>query len=128
MRSELGVAPEADHLDPDPHLLDGPDGGGEVAVAGDDDRDVEVSGRLHHVDDELDVEVGLDLAVAVLANVLADDLEAVPVEERVEVALVLVLRSRPVRRRPARGVAAGGGDFRRRSRSMSTPSALAEPR
>ena len=72
-----GVAAEADDLDPDAHLLDGPDGRGEVAVAGDDDRDIQVPGGLHHVDDELDVEVRLDLAVAVLADVLAHHLVAV---------------------------------------------------
>ena len=74
------------------HLLDGADGRGEIAVARHDDRDIEVPRRLHHVDDELDVEVGLDLAVAVLADVLADDLVAVPAQEVMEVALVLVLR------------------------------------
>ena len=58
------VAAEADDLDPDAHLLDGPDRRGEVPVARHDDRDVEVPGGLHHVDDELDVEVRLDLAVA----------------------------------------------------------------
>ena len=95
IRSETGVAAEADDLDADAHLLDGADGRGEVAVAGHDDGDVEVPGRLHHVDDELDVEVRLDLAVAVLADVLADDLVAVAAQEVVELALVLVLRVQP---------------------------------
>ena len=72
-----GVAPEADHLAADAHLLDRPDRRREVAVARHDDRHVEVAGRLHQVDHELDVEVGLDLAVAVLADVLADDLVVV---------------------------------------------------
>ena len=91
IRSRGRVAAEADDLDADAHLLDGPDGRGEVAVARHDDRDVEVPGGLHHVDDELDVEVGLDLAVAVLADVLADDLVVVPRQEGMEVALVLVV-------------------------------------
>ena len=69
--------------------------GREVAVAGHDDRDVEVAGGLHQVDDQLDVEVRLDLAVAVLADVLADDLVVVPREEGVEVALVLVVGVEP---------------------------------
>ena len=86
-----GVAAEADDLDADALLLDRADGRREVTVAGDDDRDVEVSGRLHHVDDQLDVEVRLDLAVAVLADVLADDLVVAPAQEVVEVALVLVV-------------------------------------
>ncbi|MFN8629324.1 MAG: hypothetical protein U0838_03100 [Chloroflexota bacterium] len=85
------VAAERDHLDPHAHLLDGADGRGEVAVARHDDRDVEVSRGLHHVDDEFDVEVGLDLAVAVLPDVLAHHLVVVAGEELVEVALVLVL-------------------------------------
>ena len=76
IRSDDGVAAEADDLAADAHLLDGADGRGEVAVARHDDGDVEVSRGLHHVDDELDVEVGLDLAVAVLADVLAHDLVA----------------------------------------------------
>ena len=50
-----GVPAEADDLDPDAHLLDGPDGRREVAVAGHDDGDVQVASGLHHVDDELDV-------------------------------------------------------------------------
>ena len=90
-----GVAAEADDLDADALLLDRADGRREVAVAGDDDRDVQVPGRLHHVDDELDVEVGLDLAVAVLADVLADDLVVAAAQEVVEVALVLVVRVEP---------------------------------
>jgi hypothetical protein len=65
-------------------------------VARHDDRDVQVPGRLHHVDDELDVEVGLDLAVAVLADVLADDLVAVAAQEVMEVPLVLVVGVQPV--------------------------------
>ncbi len=87
-----GVAAEADDLAADAHLLDGPDGRGEVTVARHDDGDVQVPRGLHHVDDELDVEVGLDLAVAVLADVLADDLVAVPAQEVMEVPLVLVVR------------------------------------
>src|SRR4029453_11417709 len=85
------VAAEADDLDPDAHLLDGADRRREVAVPRHDDRDVEVAGGLHEVDDELDVEVGLDLAVAVLADVLADDLVVVPRQEGAEVALVFVI-------------------------------------
>ena len=81
-----------DDLDAHAHLLDGTDGRSEVAVARHDDRDVEVPGGLHHVDDELDVEVRLDLAVAVLPDVLAHDLVAAPAEEVVEVPLVLVVR------------------------------------
>ena len=76
-----GIAAEADDFDTNPHLLDGTDGGGKVAVAADHDGHVEVPCRLHHVDDELDVEVGLDLAVAVLANVLAHDLVVVASQE-----------------------------------------------
>ena len=86
------VATEADDLDADALLLDRPDRRGEVAVTGHHDGDVEVPGRLHHVDDELDVEVRLDLAVAVLADVLAHDLVVAPAQEVVEVALVLVVR------------------------------------
>ena len=90
-----GVAAEADDLDADAHLLDGADGRREVAVAGHDDRDIEVPSRLHHVDDELDVEVGLDLAVAVFADVLADDLVPVAAKEVVEVPLILVVGVEP---------------------------------
>ena len=89
------VATEADDLDSDAHLLDRPDRRGEVPVARHDDRHVEVASRLHQVDDELDVEIGLDLAVAVLANVLADDLVLVPGQEGMKVALVLVVRVKP---------------------------------
>ncbi len=90
-----GVAPEADDLDADAHLLDGADGRGEVAVARDDDRDVEVPGGLHEVDHELDVQVGLDLPVTVLADVLAHDLVVVPGQELMELALVVVVRVQP---------------------------------
>src|SRR3972149_6628467 len=104
-----GVAAEADDLDPHAHLLHGPDGRREVPVAGDDDRDVEVLRGAHHVHDELDVEVRLDLAVAVLADVLADDLVAAACKEAVELALVLVLGVEP-----RVGVGAGEGPPRRR--------------
>ena len=86
-----GVAPEADHFDADAHFLDRTNGRRKVAVATHDDRDVQVPSGLHHVDDKFDVEVCLDLAVAVLANVLADDLVAVTGKERMEVALILVV-------------------------------------
>jgi hypothetical protein len=86
-----GVAPEADYFDADSHFLDRTDGWRKVPIATDDDRDVQVSGRLHHVDDKLDVEVRLDLAVAVLANVLAHDFVAVTGKEGMEVALILVV-------------------------------------
>ena len=88
--------------------------GREVAVAGDHDRDVEVPGGLHHVDDELDVEVGLDLAVAVLADVLADDLVAVAAQEVMEVPLVLVVRVQPGIGIRAHEVAPGRGRFEER--------------
>src|SRR4029077_11780274 len=104
-----GVAPEADDLAADAHLLDGADGGREVAVTGHDDRDVEVPGGLHHVHDELDIEVRLDLAVAVLADVLADDLVAVATQEVVEVALVLVIGIQACVCVCANQVAPGGG-------------------
>ena len=95
MRSELVLPRKLITSHADAHLLDRADGRREVAVAGNHDRDIEVPGRLHHVDDQLDVEVGLDLPVAVLADVLADDLVAVPREEGMEVALVLVVRVEP---------------------------------
>ena len=103
-----GVAAEADDLDADALLLDRPDGRREVAVARHDDGDVQVPGRLHHVDDELDVEVRLDLAVAVLADVLADDLVVAAAQEVVEVALVLVVRVEPGVCVGAHEVAPGG--------------------
>ena len=109
-----GVAAEADDLDADAHLLDGADGAGEVTVARHDDRDVEVARRLHHVDDELDVEVRLDAAVAVLADVLADDLVAVPRQEGVELALVVVLRVQPGVCVGADEIASGGGRLEQR--------------
>ncbi len=109
-----GVAAEAHDLDPDAHLLDGPDRGGEVAVTRDHDRDVEVAGGLHQVDDELDVEVRLDLAVAVLADVLADDLVVVPRQEGVEVALVLVVGVEPRVCVRADEIAPGGGRLEQR--------------
>ena len=69
--------------------------GREVSVAGDDDGDVDVLRHAHHVDDQLDVQVRLDAAVAVLADVLADHLVAGPRKEGMELALVLVLRVQP---------------------------------
>ena len=78
------------------------------------DGDVEVAGGLHQVDDELDVEVRLDLAVAVLADVLADDLVLVPREELVEVALVLVVRVEPGIGIRADEIASGGGRLQQR--------------
>ena len=96
----------------DAHLLDGADGRREVAVAGHDDRDVQVPGGLHHVDDELDVEVRLDLAVAVFADVLADDLVAVAAQEVMEVPLVLVVGVEPRIRIRAHDVATGSGRLR----------------
>ena len=109
-----GVAAEADDLDADALLLDGADGRGEVAVAGHDDGDVEVPGGLHHVDDELDVEVRLDLAVAVLADVLAHDLVVAAAQEVVEVALVLVVRIEAGIGVGAHEVAARGGRLEQR--------------
>ena len=87
---------------------------GEVAVARHDDGDVEVARGLHQVDDELDVEVRLDLAVAVLADVLADDLVLVAREELVEVALVLVVRVEPGIGIRADEIASGGGRLQQR--------------
>ena len=69
--------------------------GREVAVARDHHRDVQVAGGLHEVHHELDVEVGLDLPITVLADVLAHDLVVVARQELVELALVLVLRVEP---------------------------------
>ena len=109
-----GVAAEADDLDPDALLLDGADGRREVAVAGHHDSDVEVAGRLHHVDDQLDIEVRLDLAVAVLADVLADDLVVAPSQEVVEIALVLVVRVEARVRIGAHEIATGRGRLEER--------------
>ena len=109
-----GIAAEADDLDADTLLLDGADGRREVAVARHHDGDVEVASGLHHVDDQLDVEVRLDLAVAVLADVLADDLVVAPAQEVVEVALVLVVRVEPRVRVGAHQVAACRGRFEKR--------------
>ncbi len=86
-----GIAPEAHHLDTHAQLLDGADGGREVTVAGDHDRDVDVLRHAHQVDHELDVQVRLDPSVAVLADVLAHDLVAGATQEGVELPLVLVL-------------------------------------
>ena len=104
-----GVAAEADDLDADALLLDGADGRREVAVTGDDHGDVELLRHAHHVDDELDVEVGLDAAVAVLADVLADDLVAAARQEGMELALVLVLGVEAGVGVGAHEVATGGG-------------------
>ncbi len=90
-----GVAPEAHDLDTDAELLDGADGGREVAVARDHDRDVDVLGHAHHVHHELDVQVRLDAPVTVLADVLAHDLVAAAAKEGMELALVLVLGIQP---------------------------------
>ena len=109
-----GVAAEADDLDADAHLLHGPDGRREVAVTGDDDGDVQVLGGAHHVHDQLDVEVGLDLPVAVLADVLADDLVAAAGQEGVELALVLVVRVEARVGVRAHEVPAGGGRLQQR--------------
>ena len=61
-----------------------------------------------------DVEVRLDLAVAVLADVLADHLVLVAGEELVEVALVLVVRVEPGVGIRADEVASGGGRLQQR--------------
>ena len=63
----------------------------EVAVARNDDCDVELWRKAHKVDDEFDVEVRLEATVAVLANILADNLVVVAREEVVEGLLVLVV-------------------------------------
>ena len=114
IRSELVLPRKLMTSHADAHLLDGADGRREVAVARHDDRDVQVAGRLHQVDDELDVEVRLDLAVAVLADVLADDLVVVPRQERVELALVLVVRVQPGVGVGAHEIAPGGGRLQQR--------------
>ncbi len=114
IRSELVLPRKLMTSHADAHLLDGPDGRREVAVAGHDDRDVEVPGGLHHVDDELDVEVRLDLAVAVLADVLADDLVVAAAQEVVEVALVLVVGIEAGVGVRAHEVAAGRGRLQQR--------------
>ena len=105
------VAAEADDLDAHAHFLDGADGGREVAIARHDDGDVEVARGLHEVDHELDVKVGLDPAIAVLADVLADDLVAAPRQEGVKLALVVVLGVQPGVCVGAHEVAPGGGRF-----------------
>ena len=66
-------------------------------------------GETEHVDDQLDVQVRLDAAVAELADVLVNDLVAVLVEEVEELALVLVLRVEPGIGIGANEVAALGG-------------------
>jgi hypothetical protein len=73
-------------------LLHSRDGRGEVPVAGDHDSDVEFLTHAHHVDHQLDIEVGLDAPITVLADVLAHHLVAAAGEEGVELALVLILR------------------------------------
>ena len=75
---------------------------------------VEVARGLHQVHDELDVEVRLDLAVAVLADVLADHLVLVAGEELVEVALVLVVRVEPGVGVRADEIPSGGGRLQQR--------------
>ena len=90
-----GVRLEADDLAADTLVLERPDGGGEVAVAGHDDGDVHPIGQAEQVDDQLDVEVRLHPAVAELANVLDDRLVAVLGQEVDELALVLVFRVEP---------------------------------
>ena len=109
-----GVAAEADDLDADAHLLHGPDGRREVAVAGHDDRDVDVLRQAHQIDHEFDVQVRLDAAVAVLPDVLADDLVAAALEEVMEVALVVVLRIQAGVRVGAHEVAARSGRLEER--------------
>ena len=89
------VRPEADHLAADALVLEGADGGSEVPVAGDDHGDVHPIGEAEQVDHQLDVQVGLDAAVAELADVLVNDLVAVLAQEVDELALVLVLRVEP---------------------------------
>ncbi len=89
------VGPEADHLAAHPHVLQGTDRGGEVAVAGHDDRDVHAVLEPEEVDDQLDVEVRLHPAIAELADVLVNDLVAVLREEVDELPLVLVFRVQP---------------------------------
>ncbi len=84
------VAAEADDLHADAHLLYGTDGRSEVAIARHDNRNVQISRGLEHVDDQLDVQVGLDPAVAVLANVLADHLVAAARQKGVKLPLVIV--------------------------------------
>ncbi len=66
-------------------------------------------GHPHHVDDQLDVEVRLDAAIAVLADVLADHLVPGAGKEGVELALVLVLRVEAGVGVRANEIAAGGG-------------------
>ena len=87
-----GVAAEADDLHARAHLLHGGDRRCEVTIAGNDDGDVQLVAHPHQVHDELDVKVGLDAAIAVLADVLAHDLVAAAGKEGMELALVLVLR------------------------------------
>ena len=91
IRSDEVFGPEADHLAAHALVLEGTDGGGEVAVARDDDGDVHPLGEAEQVHHQLDVQVGLDAAIAELADVLVNDLVAVLAQEVDELALVLVL-------------------------------------
>ena len=56
-----------------------------------DDVQAIVLGALNEINDELDVEIRLEATVAILANILADNLVVVAREEVVEGLLVLVV-------------------------------------
>src|SRR6201999_2878127 len=102
-----------DHGDADAAALHGLDQRAEIAVAGKQHDLVDMLGKLHRIDRELDVHVALDLAAAAgvdeFLGRLGDDGVAVvvqPVDQRADRRIFLILDDRGVIERAYKGAAA----------------------
>ena len=62
-----------------------------VSVSGDHNGNVKLWRKAHKVNHKLNVEVGLEATVAILANILAHNLVVVAIQEVMERLLILVI-------------------------------------